>query len=186
MIAGISRCTHKALCKVLVGLFACCRHSCSCLQVWGCPELPAGNKQLLISTFWVFLTDSFSPCSPGRCSEGTRSLCVAPGTLSLSELSRRGESCSRAQVQAAEGRTVHNERKLGTAPLQNQINNTFGEKKKKALEKQLAAKWTKSFPSPSNSGLYRLECFHTESMAAFRRFLYSLQINKTQGVFCIQ
>lgn len=114
-------------------------------------------------------------------------VCVAPGTLSLSGLSRKGESCSRAQVQAAEGRTAHNERKLGTVPLQNQINNTFGEKKKKkALEKQLAAKWTKSFPSPSNSGLYRLECFHTESMAAFGRFLYSLQINKTQGVFCIQ
>lgn len=131
LIAGISRCTHKALYRVLIGFFACCHHSCSCLQVWECPELPAGNNQLLVSTFWVFLTDSFSPCSPGRHSEGIRSLCVAPGTLSLSGLSRRGESCSRAQVQAAEGRTAHNERKRGTVPLQKQINNTFGGKKKK-------------------------------------------------------
>lgn len=75
-------------------------------------------------------------------------VCVAPGTLSLSGLSRKGESCSRAQVQAAEGRTVHNERKLGTVPLQNQINNTFGEKKKKGARETARSKMDKilSFP----------------------------------------
>lgn len=43
--------------------------------------------------------------------------------------------------------------------------------------------WIKS---PSNRGMQRLKCFHTESMASFVSFFYSLQINKTQGVFHIQ
>lgn len=38
--------------------------------------------------------------------------------------SERGGSQSPAQVRTAGGRNMHNGRKLGTAPLQKQINNT--------------------------------------------------------------
>lgn len=149
-------------------------------------------SQALFWSFFIF-NDTFSLCSSGWSSEDSGILCMAVrlAVLWLSWAlaahpawwSKRGRSQSPTQVWASGGRNTHNERKLGTSPLQNQINNTS--EKKKAPKNQLGQNPFLS-PAPSNSGLQRLKYFHTESMAVFGSFLYSLQINKTQGVFFIQ
>lgn len=142
MLTQIGKYTHEARCEGL-GLIVCC-HSSSCLKAWGCPELPASNKQLLTSTFLVFFSfvfnDSFSLCSSGQCLEDSGIPCMAVRLAALrlsrvlsahpAQRSERGRSQSPAQVWAAGGRNTHNERKLRTSPLQNQINNTFGKKKR--------------------------------------------------------
>lgn len=111
-------------------------------------------SQALFWSFFIF-NDTFSLCSSGWSSEDSGILCMAVrlAVLWLSWAlaahpawwSKRGRSQSPTQVWAAGSRNTHNERKLGTSPLQNQINNASG-KKKKGPQKSA---WTKSFPFPS-------------------------------------
>lgn len=107
-----------------------------CLKAWGCSQLPASNKQLLTGIFFLFFfNDNFSLCSSGQHLEDRDSVHATASGSTVPELgalsacpaqwSERRGSQSPAQVRTAGGRNMHNGRKLGTSPLQKQINNTF-------------------------------------------------------------